>query len=403
MKTERTPELYIWYRGFLDAHFWLPVFFLYFNELVGVSEVLLLESVYYFSVVVLEVPSGYFSDLFGRRKTLLIAAACLTASFLAFFQAEGIELLLIGQVLLASGLAFNSGTDTSLHYDCLSQQGRESEFPDREALVARNSLLIGALAALIGGLAASYSLRWAYGLSCIAAIGAFFCVLKMKEPVLLKQKEINFLNHLRECFSDLRSRPVAWIFAFVILMTILNHIPYMFYQPYLKELIHQSSFELFKAPAAAGLIAAVSAFIATFPAAKSIALSRGLGTHVLLIIACLIQLGIIGAMASAMNILVACLLVLRVIPRSLMAAPVNAVLVPRIHTSRRATFLSIQSLCGRVAFSFYLVAMAYLTDNTGHTGFELIQIPLIAGLILGFISLLILVSTATKLELKPSD
>jgi MFS family permease len=37
------------------------------------SRVLRLEAIYYIAVVILEVPSGYFSDRFGRRQTLLIA------------------------------------------------------------------------------------------------------------------------------------------------------------------------------------------------------------------------------------------------------------------------------------------------------------------------------------------
>lgn len=37
------------------------------------SRVLRLEAIYYIAVVFLEVPSGYFSDRFGRRQTLLIA------------------------------------------------------------------------------------------------------------------------------------------------------------------------------------------------------------------------------------------------------------------------------------------------------------------------------------------
>ena len=45
----------------------LPVFFLYFSSHLSLSEVLRLEALYCLAVVVLEAPSGYFSDRVGRR------------------------------------------------------------------------------------------------------------------------------------------------------------------------------------------------------------------------------------------------------------------------------------------------------------------------------------------------
>lgn len=397
MEKDQTPRLYLWYRGFLDAHFWLPIFFLYFNERVGVAEVLLLESVYYFSVVILEIPSGYFSDRFGRRKTLLIASACLTASFTTFYLAQGIELLIAGQVLLAFGLAFNSGTDTSLHYDSLAEQGMESEYSSRESIVARNSLVIGAISAIIGGVTASFHLQWAYALSALAMAGAFLFAFQMREPRNQKEQAPPFLHQIRECISYLSLKPIAWIFSFVLLMVVLNHIPYMFYQPYLKELLGlQEGF--FQAPLAAGLIAGFSALLAAYPAARSVAISRVLGTHNLLIIACLIQVIIIGGMAGILHYTVAGLILLRVIPRSLTAAPINAYLVPRIASYQRATFLSIQSLCGRVAFAFYLIAMSYLTSDAGSGAYAAIQIPLTVGTLIAFCGLIVLWFTRPILQ-----
>ena len=70
-------RIYPWYVALFNAHFWMPVFFLYFLQHVSMSEVLRLEAIYYLAVVILEVPSGYFSDRFGRRPTLLIACSSL--------------------------------------------------------------------------------------------------------------------------------------------------------------------------------------------------------------------------------------------------------------------------------------------------------------------------------------
>jgi hypothetical protein len=58
----RNAVLYPWYVGLFNCFFWMPVFFLFFNEHLTVAQVLRLEAIYYVAVVVLEVPSGFFSD-----------------------------------------------------------------------------------------------------------------------------------------------------------------------------------------------------------------------------------------------------------------------------------------------------------------------------------------------------
>ena len=72
---ERNVRLYPLYQAFFNAYFWLPVFFLYFSKHFSLAQVLQLEAIYYLAVVSLEVPSGYFSDVIGRRPTLLTSSS----------------------------------------------------------------------------------------------------------------------------------------------------------------------------------------------------------------------------------------------------------------------------------------------------------------------------------------
>jgi MFS family permease len=111
---ERNLELYPRFLAAQNLLFWMPVFFLYLTSLVSLEQALALESLYYLGVVLLEVPSGYFSDRLGRRPTLVIAALCWCASYLLFAAAGSFASLAVAQLLLAAGWAFNSGTDSSI-------------------------------------------------------------------------------------------------------------------------------------------------------------------------------------------------------------------------------------------------------------------------------------------------
>ena len=150
-KIERNIRLYQVYYALYNAFFWMPVFILFFKSKLSIENVLLLESIYYISVFVLEVPSGYLSDRLGRRVTLILSSTAFVLSYLLFSIADGFIQFGIAQFLLAAGISLASGTDTSFHYDSLQSLGKEEEYEKREAIASRNGLISLGLAALIGG------------------------------------------------------------------------------------------------------------------------------------------------------------------------------------------------------------------------------------------------------------
>ena len=105
---------YGWYVAGSSLHAWMPVFFLYFTSKVTLSEALELEAIYYACVVALELPSGYLSDRIGRARTLAIASMMLLTAHVLFMVGGTFWQLAIAQAMLASAIAFNSGTAARL-------------------------------------------------------------------------------------------------------------------------------------------------------------------------------------------------------------------------------------------------------------------------------------------------
>ena len=81
---ERSIRRYPVYLFFQKASYWGPVFFLYFNSLLSLSDVLLLEAIYYFGVVLLEIPTGYLADRVGPRRVLIASSLSQVAACAAF-------------------------------------------------------------------------------------------------------------------------------------------------------------------------------------------------------------------------------------------------------------------------------------------------------------------------------
>jgi len=357
---QRNVRLYPWYVVATNAYFWLPVFFLYFNERVSLEDVLRLEAIYYAAVVLMEVPSGYMSDRLGRRVTLLVSTVAMTAAHGLFWVGADFLMLAAAQTCLAAGIAFNSGTDTALHYDSLAALKREKEYAGREAMVARNAFFAGAVAAVAGGAVAVFDLRFAYGLSFVAAVVAIAIVVAMVEPGPRSGAGAHgwFVAHLGRCAKLLGRPSLRWLFCFAVLMTILNHIPYEFYQPYIGLLAADLDPSGRGTPLAAGLHAGVTMLIGAWIAGRAVRIRDRIGLAQTLLLSTVLQVAIIAAMALVLHPLIALLIVLRSSPRALMAAPLNAAVVPQVGTEHRATYLSMQSLAGRLAFAGTLAGLS---------------------------------------------
>lgn len=394
---ERNITLYPWYAGIIHAHFWLPVFFLYFLRHMELAEVLKLEAIYYAGVVLLEVPSGYFSDRFGRRLTLLIANASLLAAYITFFVGDSFPVFAIAQVLLASGLAFNSGTDTSLHYDSLASLGREKEFDGREATASRNSILASGFAGLLGGIAGVWDLRYAYALSALASIVGLGIVLAMREPRSHEKILVVLgpVEQLKTCGGLLKQRLLAWVFCYYIVMTVLNHVPYEFYQPYIDLALAGRIVLGDGTTLATGIHVGLVMFIAAWFASRSIRLRDKLGLGGVLLTAAALQTLIILVMGLILHPLIIILILARTVPRALMTAPINAAIAPRVNRTQRATFLSIQSLAGRLAFSGWLLILAMVPTSGTDGDWTSISHRLLASGVLGVAAISSLVATLT--------
>lgn len=79
------------------------------------------------AVNLLEIPSGAIADVWGRRRSMILAFAAYTGSFVVFGQADALGLLFVAMSLFAVGEAFRSGTHKAMIFTWLESQGRQGE------------------------------------------------------------------------------------------------------------------------------------------------------------------------------------------------------------------------------------------------------------------------------------
>ena len=360
---QRNLRLYLVYQVAHNGYFWLPVFFLYFSSILPAGEVLLLEAIYFFAVVVLEVPSGYFSDRIGRRLTLLISAGATVAAGALFALTASFSAFVAGQALLAVAMSFNSGTDSALLYDSLDALDRGGEIGEMEARAHTWGFAATATAALIGGALAGWDLRLAYVLSGLSGLVAFGCAWQFVEPPRSGRRALPPAGQLRAVLARLRNPLLAWLFAFSVVLVVVAHVPYEFFQPYLAFLFADRDTGVYApTPLIAGLLVGAATATAALASTRAMALDRRLGTRAALLGALALEGFIIAVMGCLVHPLVIALIALRSVPVAVSGPIVNARIHPRVQTEIRATYLSVQSLAGRLAFS---AALALASSAVG--------------------------------------
>lgn len=352
---EKNLRLYPWYNVALESLFWAPVFILLFSSKLSASDVLLLESLYYVAVVLLEIPTGFISDKIGRRFSLLVAAAFIGVSNLLFFVGQDFAVFLAAKVLMAFGFTCKSGTDASFHYDTHQALGRTDGFGDAEAKVSSWTFRGSAAAALLGGLVGMTSLAIPFAITSATAFAAFGLMAMCVEPTRFGERsEVPLGTQFFQVLGELKDRDLRWLLGVAVMSVVLVHVPYEVYQPYITLLFEGSIGFAGESPMLAGIHAFVVMLFGSWAAGHSMAIRRKLGMVRTFLVSTLLQNLVILVSALFLHPVGLVVLALRNGPKGMYTAPLSAEVNKRIPTSHRATYLSLQSLAGRLAFGTLL-------------------------------------------------
>jgi hypothetical protein len=315
-----------------------------------------------------------------------------------FLFANSFEAFVIAQIFLAGGIAFNSGTDTSFLLESTQALNEPDTYPQLEAKAVKYGFLGTAAAGILGGLAAIPDYRGAYALSLAGGIGLLLITIRFTEPSRTSDaNRVGFFTQVIACLGLLKSIRLLWLSVFAVFMIVINHIPYEFYQPYLKELATQ--YKIAKStPFLTSVHLTLTMIVASMIASRSIRIRENIGEGATFLSAAGLQVAMMAIMHFFVSIPAAIATLLRSCPRALMTAPLNAAVAPSVPASKRATFLSLQSLFGRLGFSITLALFGAAAE-----GEEWIAITKMLGWgmwlgIGGCIVLLITISALRKID-----
>ena len=181
----RNIPVYYLFNGVSGFLIWMPIWVIYLQEFRGMSltQISTIESLFWLTVVLAEVPTGAVADRWGRRTSLVMGGACFCLGSVVFAFSSTYVVLLAAYVMVAIAITLYSGAGHALIYDTLRQTGRTRDYEKhigRSDAMAFGSMLIatllgGPLVALVG-----YSVTILLG---AIAMGVAGCIaLLLREP-----------------------------------------------------------------------------------------------------------------------------------------------------------------------------------------------------------------------------
>ncbi|MEA3446348.1 MAG: MFS transporter [Bacteroidota bacterium] len=350
------PRLYLikiskWFMLFM------PIIVLFYQENgLGMADAILLKGIYSIVIVIFEIPSGYFADVWGRKKTIIIGSILGTMGFIMYDFSSAFSGFLIAELMLGIGQSFISGSDSALLYDSLLKENRQKDYIKMEGRMLSLGNFAETLAAIAGGFLAEISLRTPFTFQIFVAALAIPAALTLTEP--------SFENKRKGSFSDILQIVRASLFTNKILKRTIYFSAIIgtstltfawFIQPFLQQ--------LGLSPSRIGFIWSALNLTVALVTLYAYRIEKLLGkTNTIVAIAILISIGYV-AIGTIESLWAIAFLFMFYIVRGV-ATPVLKDYINRLTTSDvRATVLSVRSFIIRFLFAVIGPFLGWYADK----------------------------------------
>jgi len=228
------------YRFLMEFQLWWPIWVVYLQVQRGLSltQITLLDTPFFFLMVLAEVPTGAVADRFGRRWSLMLGSSLFAVAVFVFAIADNYAVILLSYGAWGLGLTFQSGADVAILYDSLKHAGREDDFQKINSRLSAVRSLAVLIAILIGApIAAATSYAFPIMLSAGIALVAVPVAFSMHEPAM--EHDDSHARYLQTLVTGIRESwdqpALRYIILFSATVVAATFTPLVFQQPFLSN------------------------------------------------------------------------------------------------------------------------------------------------------------------------
>lgn len=210
----------------------------------------LLQSVFVFSQLIFEFPSGVLGDLI-KKKTVIVSGLCLLllspmlilASYL--FTNFSFFILVMAFAIEGMGSALLSGADDALFFEELRNEGKESKYTQIRGQMQFCCAIVGGLATFIGGAFFEIDYRIPYLIQSLLQLIAIIVILSLHETKSVITERKNGTKEALErlsVFKNLLDAPqILFMFFFTTIIVSSVNAIFSFLPDYISEMGYSSS------------------------------------------------------------------------------------------------------------------------------------------------------------------
>ncbi len=192
-----------WFNFFIDFVFYNPIAVLYFAHVTGsYASAMSIYSVIWLSSAIFEVPTGIFSDLIGRKNTVIAGALASTISVILYAIGGNYWWLAAGALLEGIGSSFYSGNNDALLHDTVEECGEVEQYKQYYGNFQSYNQIGLVIVAVSGGIMASISYELVLWSSLVPRLVLVALAFQIVEPRHKASSRANIYRHMRESLDQ---------------------------------------------------------------------------------------------------------------------------------------------------------------------------------------------------------
>lgn len=309
------------------------------------------------STAIFEIPTGMFSDLIGRKRTVILGAFSAFFSAILYALGGNYWILFLGATFHGLSNAWYSGNNDALLNDSLRKVNNHHKFDEYLGKISSFSQAALMFGTVIGSVIAYWSFPIIMWLSVIPQIICIFIAFYLSEPTSPRKESANVFSHLNlSSLSLLKNKKLRLLSIRYIISEGIGEANFQFGAAFINTL-----WPLW----AIGISRAISYLGATISLWFSSKIIKRVGIYRILIVYDVVNrfLGLTAALIS--NIFSPILMSFTSIlfgPGSTAATTLRQREYPR---NQQATMASLNSLMAKLLFGIFSIVLGVLADRFG--------------------------------------
>ncbi|WP_255171023.1 MFS transporter [Natrononativus amylolyticus] len=233
---------YYLYKATEAVEFYRPIMYLYLlSQGLSFTQIVIIEALYNLTTVLGEVPTGYVGDRIGRRNSLLVGSALITATLVGIAFASTFVAFALLFICWSLGYNFRSGTEDAWVYETLTDVSASDEFTRVRGRGQSIALTAGVGASLVGGYLGGLDLTYPFLAAALFTGLGLLVILTLDEPTTYEESDSSEMG-IREAWGVVtqavgQRRLRSFIVYYFVLFSAITYLVFIFLQPVFESVV----------------------------------------------------------------------------------------------------------------------------------------------------------------------